>query len=482
MFLKIARVRSTEQTNISCQASGAYAVMAQKNTHEIDILNGPIVKKYVMFVIPLALGYILQLLFNAADVIVVGQFVGATALAAVGSTTALVNLYLNIYTGLATGVNILTARYYATGNAQNTGRIVHTSMGLSFIMGAAFLVAGLLSVHPLLVLTGTPQDIIDMAALYMRIYCISMPASVVYNFGAAVLRSVGDTKRPMYYLLLAGVVNVIINLVSVIVLRMGVAGVAIGTTVSSYISAILVVITLMREESSLKLRLDKMKPDPLFAKEILKFGIPVAVQNSLFSIPNIMIQSSVNSFGSLYVAGNSASQSIEGFQVAFLSANGIGAATFTSQHVGARKYRRAAKVMHTILVTSTVMSLIIGVGIVAFRVPIIGLYNANATVIGIASRRLVIMVMTDFLDAAMSIISNVIRGYGQSVPPMIITLIFVCGFRMIWIYGLFPLVKTYEFVVLAWPVSWVLAIPVLYIYYRRVRRDYPDEDIVAQTV
>ena len=461
--------------------AGAYTVMAQKSTHEIDILNGPIVKKYVMFVIPLALGYILQLLFNAADVIVVGQFVGATALAAVGSTTALVNLYLNIYTGLATGVNILTARYYATGNAQNTSRIVHTSMGLSFIMGAVFLVGGLLTVYPLLVLTGTPQDIIGMAALYLRIYCISMPASVVYNFGAAVLRSVGDTKRPMYYLLIAGVVNVIINLVSVIIMRMGVAGVAIGTTVSSYISAILVVITLMKEESSIKLHLNRMKPDPLFVGEILKFGVPVAVQNSLFSIPNIMIQSSVNSFGSLYVAGNSASQSIEGFQIAFLSANGIGAATFTSQHVGARKYKRATRIMRTILVISTIMSLIIGVGITALRVPFISLYNTNATVIGIASRRLVIMVMTDFLDAAMCIISNIIRGYGKSVPPMIITLIFVCGFRMIWIYGLFPLVKTYEFVILAWPVSWLLAIPVLYIYYLKVRKSYPDEDVTVVT-
>ena len=452
------------------------AVMAQKSTHELDILNGPILKKYILFLIPLALGYILQLLFNAADVIVVGQFAGATALAAVGSTTALVNLYLNIYTGLATGVNILTARAYATGDNESTKDIVHTSMGLSFVVGVIFLVVGLLTVHPLLVMTGTPTDILDMASLYLRIYCLSMPASVVYNFGASVLRSIGDTKRPMYYLLGAGVVNLIINLFTVIVLNMGVAGVAIGTAVSSYVSAILVVITLMREESSLKLYLNKMRLDGKVVKDILQFGIPVAVQNSMFSIPNIMIQSAINSFGSLYVAGNSAAQSLEGFQIAFLTANGIGAATFISQHVGAGKYKRADRVLRTILICSTVISLTIGVVFVVLRVPLLGLYNRNITVIGIASRRLIITALTDFLDAAMCIISNTIRGYGKSVPPMVITLIFVCGFRMVWLLLLFPFFKVFEFVIMAWPVSWILAIPVLYIYYRKIRRYYPDTD------
>ena len=450
--------------------------MAQRSTHEMDILNGPIVKKYIIYVIPLALGYILQLMFNAADVIVVGQFAGTTALAAVGANTAMVALYLNIYSGLATGVNILTAKYYATGNVRSTERIVHTSMGLSFVLGILFLVAGVLTARPLLELIGTPDDIIDMAELYLIIYCASLPAAVVYNFAAAILRSIGDTKRPTYYLIIAGVVNVIINLVSVIIFKMGVAGVAMGTAISSYVSAIMIVITLTKEESSIKLNLRRMNIEPAICKDILQFGIPLAVQNSLFSIPNLMIQSSVNSFGSLYVAGNSASQSIESFQMAFLSANGIGAATFTSQHVGAGKYKRAHEVMRTILMISTVMSLTIGLSFVLLRHPLIGLYNSNEEVIAVASRRLIIMVMTDFLDAAMCILSNVIRGYGKSVPPMIITLIFVCGFRMIWIYGLFPIFNFYEFVILAWPVSWILAVPVLYLYYLKIRKAYPDTD------
>ena len=456
--------------------------MAQKSTHEIDILNGPIVKKYILYVIPLALGYILQLMFNAADVIVVGQFAGTNALAAVGANTALVALYLNLYSGLATGVNILTAKYYATGNVKSIERIVHTSMGLSFAFGILFLVVGIITARPLLELVGTPDDIIDMADLYLVIYCFSLPAAVVYNFAAAILRSIGDTKRPTLYLIIAGVVNVIINLVTVIVFKMGVAGVALGTAISSYVSAVMIVVALMREESSVKLVLRKMNLEPVICKDILQFGIPLAVQNSLFSIPNLMIQSSVNSFGSLYVAGNSASQSIESFQMAFLSANGIGAATFTSQHVGARKFKRADKVVRTILIISTIMSLMIGVSFVLLRGPLISLYNSDKEVIAIASRRMIIMVMTDFLDAAMCILSNVIRGYGKSVPPMIITLIFVCGFRIIWIYGLFPMFRFYEFVILAWPVSWILAVPVLYLYYKKIRRGYPDTDAETAAV
>ena len=453
--------------------------MAQRSTYEMDILNGPIVRKYITYVIPLAFGYILQLLFNAADIIVVGQFAGTEALAAVGSNTALVALYLNIYTGLATGVNILTARYYATGNARSTERIVHTSMGMSFVLGIVFLIVGLLSTRPLLDLIGTPEDIIDMAALYLFIYCFSLPAAVVYNFAAAILRSIGDTKRPTLYLMIAGGVNVVINLITVLILNMGVAGVAIGTAVSSYVSAVLIIIALSREKSIIRLNLRKMNLEPVICKDILKYGIPPAVQNSFFSIPNIIIQSSVNSFGSLYVAGNSASQSIENFQIAVLSANGIGAATFTSQHIGAGKYRRAVKVMHTILIISTIMSLAIGSTFVLLREPLIRLYNTDEAVIAIASRRMIIMVMTDFLDAAMCIISNIIRGYGKSVPPMIITMIFVCGFRMVWIYGLFPLFRSYEFVICAWPVSWMLAVPVLYLYYLKIRRTYPDTDMEA---
>ena len=272
-------------------------------THGMDLLNGPIFQKYIMFILPLAFGYILQLFFNAADIIVVGRFAGAESLAAVGSTTALVALYLNIYVGIAAGVNLEVAGAYATGNETKVSGIVHTAMGLALALGALFLAAGLLTVRPMLVLTGSPDDIIGLSALYLNIWCFGLPASIIYNFGAAILRSIGDTQRPMYYLIAAGILNCVLNVVSVVIFHMGVAGVAIATAASGWLSAALVVYALLTEDSCLRLEPRRINLDRTAAAGILRHGIPIAVQNSLFSVPNIMIQSSVNSFGSVYMAG-----------------------------------------------------------------------------------------------------------------------------------------------------------------------------------
>lgn len=454
-------------------------IMANRSSHEIDILEGPIFKKYISFIIPLAMGYILQLLFNAADVIIVGQFAGALALAAVGSTTALVNLYLQIYVGLATGVNIEVAGAYATGNTSRVSGIVHTSVGFSFVCGIFFLVFGIATVKPMLIVTGTPEDILEMAALYLYIYCLGIPASVIYNFGAAILRSIGDTKRPMYYLIAAGVVNFVLNIVSVVFLHMGVAGVAAATTVSNYISALLIMTALLKEESCLRLIPSQINLNRSVVADIIKFGLPVALQNSLFTIPNIMIQSSVNAFGSVCVAGNSASQSLEGFQLAFLNANGIAAATFTSQHYSAGKYRRADRVMRILILSSVCMSITIGILFVTFKTQLLGLYNSDPAVIEIGAKRLEIIVLTDFLDSTMCVLSNVIRGMGSSLAPMVITMIFVCGFRMIWLLILCPIVNEYTFIIMAWPVSWILAVLVMSIYYAVIRRGFPREDVVS---
>ena len=448
-----------------------------RSAHEIDMLHGPVFGKYIRFILPLAFGYILQLLFNAADIIVVGRFAGAASLAAVGSTTALVNLYLQIYIGIATGVNIVVAGAYATGNHEKVSNTVHTAIGMALLCGAVFLGLGLLTVRPILIAVGSPSDIIDLSALYMYIYCIGMPASVIYNFGASILRSIGDTKRPMYYLVAAGVVNCVLNVISVVIFHMGVAGVAIATTASNYISAVLVMNALLHEDSSLKVELKKICLDRTVIRDILKSGVPIAVQNSFFTIPNIMIQSAVNTYGSVYVAGNAASQSIEGFQIAFLNANGIATATFLSQHTSAGKYRRADSVLRMILISSVVMSLAIGLCFFVLRFPLLGLYNRDPEVIGIGARRLTIMVMTDFMDVTMCNLSNAIRGYGRYFPPTLITLIFVCGFRMAWLMLLWPFFHTYEFIILAWPVSWILAITVLTLYYLHTRGMFPKEDL-----
>ncbi len=457
--------------------TGRTAAAAGGSTHEIDILHGPILANYIKFIIPLALGNILQLLFNAADIIVVGRFAGAASLAAVGSTVAIVSLYINIYIGLSTGVNIEMARAYATGNHKKVSNIVHASIGLSLLSGLVFLIIGLVTVRPVLRLTGTPQDITDLAALYLYIWCIGMPASVLFNFAAAILRSIGDTQRPMYYLVASGIVNFILNVISVVIFHMGVAGVAIATVVSNYISAFLVTAALLREDSSLKLDLRKINLDRGVVEDIMKYGAPIAVQNSFYTIPNMMIQTAVNSFGSLYVAGNAAAQSIEGFQIAFLSANGIATATFVSQFVSARKYARADEAFRKITIATVITSLSIGLIFMLLRYPLLGLYNEDPEVIAIGIRRLRIMVMMDFMDCTMCNLSNVSRGYGRSFAPTVITLIFVCGFRMIWLLVLFPFFRSYEFILLAWPVSWVLSIIAQTIYYRHIRVQYPREDL-----
>ena len=284
-----------------------------KRNYEIDMCNGPLLGKICIFALPLALSSILQLLFNAADIVVVGNFAGSSALAAVGSTSSLINLIVNIFIGLSVGTNVLVARHYGAGNASELSDTVHTSITVSIIAGIILVFIGYFSASPLLTLMGTPDDVIDQATLYMRIYFIGMPVNMLYNFGAAVLRAIGDTKRPLYYLFIAGVVNIVLNLVFVIIFHLDVAGVAIATVISQAISAVLVTLCLMRSDAAYQLHLKKLKihKDKLF--QIAQIGLPAGMQGAIFSISNVLIQSSINSFGSLAMAGSTAAANIEGF-------------------------------------------------------------------------------------------------------------------------------------------------------------------------
>ena len=284
-----------------------------KKSYEINMCEGPILGKVLIFSIPLMLSGILQLLFNAADVIVVGRFAGSQSLAAVGSTSALINLLINVFMGFSVGVNVLVARYYGGRKERDVSETVHTAVTLSLVCGLILVAVGLALTRPLLELMGTPDDVIDKAVLYMQIYFIGMPANMLYNFGSAILRAVGDTKRPLYYLSAAGVVNVILNLISVIIFHMDVAGVALATIISQAISAVCVLRCLMRHESCLKIRLGELKIHKEKLMGIVKVGLPAGMQGAIFSISNVLIQSSVNSFGSIAMAGNTAAQNIEGF-------------------------------------------------------------------------------------------------------------------------------------------------------------------------
>ena len=452
--------------------------MSQKSIHEIDMLHGPILPSYLAFTIPMALSMMLQLLFNAADVIVVGRFAGAAALAAVGSTTALVSLMINFLSGLASGVNIIVARDYAKGDYKDVTDIVHTAVSLGALAGCLFALIGVPAALPVLRLMKSPEDVIYLSASYLRIYFLCMPAVALYNFGAAILRSIGDTKRPMYYLLLSGVINVLLNLYMVIVLGMGVTGVAIATAVSNYISAGLVMIALLKEDSCLRLSLRQLRLRADVIRLIIKNGLPTAVQGSLYAVSNVLIQSSVNSFGSVYMAGNAASQSLEGFQYAFLITNLNTTLTFMSQHYGAGMYLRAKKVFITVVGAGMVIATLIGLLFMLFRVQLLSIYNPDPEVINVGIRRMSIVVMVGFIEILMDSLSSAIRASGHTLEPTVISLLTACLFRIIWLATVFRAFRVYEIIILVWPVSWILTIIPYIFLYRKATKNFPKTDAV----
>ena len=318
---------------------------ASGKKYEIDMCSGPLTGKILLFYIPLMFSGILQLMFNAADIVVVGQFAGNEALAAVGSTGSLTNLIINLFLGLSVGANVLVARFYGAGQDRELKEMVQTAIATAFGAGVVLIFVGFLVSRPALALMGTPEDVISHSVLYMRIYFAGMPFMMVYNFGSAVLRAVGDTRRPLYYLMLAGVVNVLLNLAFVVWFSMGVAGVAAATVISQAISAVLVVRCLVRTDSAYRLVWEGMRIYPDKLVKMVRIGIPAGMQGALFSISNVLIQSSVNSFGSTVMAGNTAGSNIEGFVYTAMNSLHQAAISFCGQNYGARKFRRIGRVM-----------------------------------------------------------------------------------------------------------------------------------------
>ena len=447
-----------------------------KKSYEINMCEGPILGKVLIFSIPLMLSGILQLLFNAADVIVVGRFAGSQSLAAVGSTSALINLLINVFMGFSVGVNVLVARYYGGRKERDVSETVHTAVTLSLVCGLILVAVGLALTRPLLELMGTPDDVIDKAVLYMQIYFIGMPANMLYNFGSAILRAVGDTKRPLYYLSAAGVVNVILNLISVIIFRMDVAGVALATIISQAISAICVLRCLMRHESCLKIRLGELKIHKEKLMGIVKVGLPAGMQGAIFSISNVLIQSSVNSFGSIAMAGNTAAQNIEGFiynaMVAVYQAN----LSFTSQNYGAGKFSRINRIMFICIGVVSVVGFSIGVLAYGAGTSLLSIYSSDPEVIAYGMTRLQIIGLTYFTCGIMDTMVGSIRGIGYSVLPMLVSLTGACLFRIIWIFTIFQWSHTLLTLYISYPASWVLTATAHIVCFFLIRKKLPDTD------
>lgn len=443
----------------------------QKQGYQIDMLNGPLAGKILLFALPLMLSSLLQLLFNAADVVVVGRFAGKEALAAVGSNGSLINLFINLFIGLSVGTNVVIARDLGAGKPEHVHRSVHTSITLALISGVFLAIAGVFLSRQMLELMSSPPDVIDLAALYLRIYFLGMPGNLVYNFGAAILRAQGDTRRPLYYLTAAGVINVVLNLIFVIPLKMSVAGVAIATIISQYVSAVLVLLALIRDNGVIHLDLKALSLDWRTVKRILRVGLPAGLQSTLFSISNVVIQSSINSFGSAVVAGSSAAGNIEGFIYVCTNAFHQAALTFISQNYGAGQCKRVDRIAILCLVYGSFMSLVIGNLIYIFGAPLTSLYAPGETeVIAQAVVRLGYVAAFHFLCAFMDIMVGILRGLGHSVVPMIVSLIGSCALRLVWIATIFQAYPTPSCLYVSYPISWAITALAHIIFFFAIRK------------
>ena len=407
----------------------------KNNKYEIDMCNGTIMDKLISFALPLMISGMLQLMFNAVDIIVVGRFTGSQALAAVGSTTALICTFTNLFIGVSLGANVLAARFYASGKTKEMSETVHTAILLALISGIAMSIIGILCARESLVLIATPDDIIGQAALYLRIYFLGMPFFMLYNYGAAILRAVGDTKRPLMYLIAAGTANAVLDLILVIIFKMGVAGVAIGTITSQFISCVLVIRCLCKTDAIYKLYISKLRIKKYYLIQILKVGLPAGIQSTVINFSNVLLQSSVNSFGEIAMAGYTAANNILGFL--YVSVNSVTQAcmSFTSQNYGVRKFKRMDKVLVDCAILSIIVSVVIGGGSYLLGHQILGIYTKQEDVIQCGMEILSISTIPYFLCGLMDMIPGSMRGVGYSAVPMLLSIIGTVGTRLVWIYG-----------------------------------------------
>ena len=431
----------------------------------MDMTEGPLLSKVLLFSLPIMLSGILQLLFNAADTIVVGRFAGNEALAAVGSVGSLNNMIISLFIGLSVGANVLVARYTGSRNDRAVSDTVHTSVLLSLAGGVLLMIIGVLLARPLLELMGSPEDVIDLAVLYVRIIFLGMPVQMLYNFCAAILRAVGDTQRPLYYLTIAGVVNVLLNLVFVILFHLSVAGVALATIISQTISALLVTRALLNMEGPTRLFLNRLRIHPGKLREIIRIGLPAGIQSSVFSLSNVVIQSSVNSFGSVVIAGNAASSNVGNFVYQAMNTFQQAITCFAGQNIGARKPRRIVSAMKVCMFWAVSFGLVLGMLSCVFGTQLLSLFSADPAVIAAGMERQIIVCAPYFLCGMMDVMTGALRGIGYSLLPMIVSILGACAFRLFWMFTVFAAYPTLPCLMLSYPVSWLLTFSVLLVIF-----------------
>ncbi|MBR5721749.1 MAG: MATE family efflux transporter, partial [Clostridia bacterium] len=438
------------------------------------ILRGPLFWNIIKYTVPIILTSVLQLLFNAADLVVVGRFCGSLSVAAVGATGSVTNLIINLFVGLSVGAGVTVAHAYGGNDEQAVHKTVHTALPTAIVSGVVLTLIGVVFSRIFLELMGTPENVLGLSAVYMRIYFCGMTFSMVYNFCSSILRAVGDTRGPLIYLSVAGVINVILNIVFVTVFDLNVAGVALATIISQGVSAVLVVRALMVRTDSCRLVLSKMRFYKMQLLKIIRIGLPAGIQGSLFSISNVIIQSSINSFGDVFMSGNAAAGNIEGFVYVSINAFHQTAVNFTGQCTGAKKYKRAVKALWICLACVTVVGIVNGSLVNIFGEQLLSIYitdSAEAISAGIV--RLAFISLPYFLCGLMDVTTGALRGMGSSVTPMIISILGICGLRIAWIFSVFQLEQfhTPEVLYLSYAVSWTVTFIVqliaFFISYRR---------------
>ncbi len=455
---------------------------------EIDMTNGNFFKKIVIFCLPLIFTGILQLLYNAADLIVVGTFSKVpNALGAVGSTSALINLIVNLFMGLSVGANVMSASAFAAKDENKLSKIIHTSITVSVITGIFLGIIGFIFARQFLEWMHSPIDLIDLAVIYLKIYFLGMPFNMLYNFAASILRGVGDTKRPLIFLSIAGMINVVLNIVFVVAFKMDVDGVAIATVISQIVSCILIMSCLCKTKEIYHFSFKKIAIHKKELGEIIKIGLPAGIQSSIFSISNVIIQTSVNQFGSIAVNGNSAAQSIEGFVYISMNAVYHAALAFVGQNIGVKKYNNIPKITWYCLAFVSMVGIILGGGLFLLGRYVTMIYTTVPEEIDVSLIRLHYLCLPYFLCGIMDVMVGILRGFGYSVLPMIVSILGVCGFRILWIYTIFYQTtnfadpKDLHSLYISYPISWIVTFLVHYltyiIVYKRKIKQIKNQDL-----
>lgn len=432
--------------------------------------SAPFLKKIFIFSIPLILTGLLQLAYNTADVVVVGRFAGSEALAAVGSTGSLINLLLNVFIGLSMGSGVMVARHIGSGDEERIRNCTHTAMLMSVICGIFIGLFGFFMSGKILVLMGSPEDVLPLATLYLKIYFLGCPGSIVYNFGSAIVRATGDTKKPLFILASTGLVNVALNLILVIFFHMGVSGVAIATIVAQYLSAIMIVIHLTKLRNACRLSLRMLRIHKKELSKIVLIGLPAGIQNSLFSISNVIIQTTVNSFGSVAMAGIAAGSNYDSYIFTATNAIAQTTMTFTSQNMGAHKYENVGKIYRYCISIASVIGIVMGLLGTVFSEFIVGFFSTDKEVIAIGAERLALVMPFYVFCSLMDVAAGQLRGMGESFKPMIVSLLGGCGIRLFWIFVILPMNRTLMFLYWAYPISWFATFVVQFSLYFILKR------------